>query len=267
MLREPLLHFLVCAALLLGFSDFFWPEQSDKVVRVSPAMLDQYARVQLQRSYADLSPAARQKLADDYFTEEVLYREAKALGLDDKDPAIRLRLADQMARFSEQLVEFSAPTEGEIEAYFKAHHDEFVQPAHVSFKHLYYGGADARQRAETARQQLQLDVNADPAADRFLYLGSYAERTAAILTSHFGAAFTSAVMSLSAPENSWLGPIQSEHGYHLVWIQKYSAAATPTLAEVAGPVVNAIMRERRDALRQKTINKLKGDYRLEMVDS
>ena len=98
-LKEPLLHFLVAGGVLFGA--YAWlnhgaPENSAGVVRITASevawLKETWAR-QWQRAPDDRE---LQGLVADYLREELLAREARAMGLDEGDTIVRRRLAQKM---------------------------------------------------------------------------------------------------------------------------------------------------------------------------
>lgn len=97
LLREPLLHFLLAGASLFALHGVFGAEvtDADRIV-VGP---DEIAAI-VQRSGAQTgripSDAELDALVEGWVREEVLYREALAMGLDEGDPVVRQRMIDKM---------------------------------------------------------------------------------------------------------------------------------------------------------------------------
>jgi len=69
--------------------------------------------------------------------EEVYYREALALGLDKDDLIIRRRLQQKMEFVSENIATQAPPTDADLNAYLRAHSDEFRVEQQFTFRQLY----------------------------------------------------------------------------------------------------------------------------------
>jgi peptidyl-prolyl cis-trans isomerase C len=98
-LREPLLHFLVLGAL------FYWagtlPKKAGSIPRqtrieVPLSEVRRMREVWTMQWHRAPRPEELQSLIDEYVREEVLYREAIAMGLDRDDGIVRRRLAQKM---------------------------------------------------------------------------------------------------------------------------------------------------------------------------
>src|SRR5215510_12548488 len=96
LLREPLLHVLVLGALLFGLHRWVAPPAaSDEIVVPAEAMAgmrDEFRR----RSGRTPSATDEQNMIETYAGEEILVREALALGLDRGDSIVRRRLIQKM---------------------------------------------------------------------------------------------------------------------------------------------------------------------------
>jgi hypothetical protein len=133
LLREPLVHFLLLGAALFGLSYLVGspaatPAGANRIV-ITPAIINNL-QVSFNRSAAhDPSPAELDNLIEDYVREEVLNREARALGLDVDDPLVRRQLRRRMEFLSEDTVENLAPTEDELKAFVAKNPKPFLDPA------------------------------------------------------------------------------------------------------------------------------------------
>src|SRR3990172_7772281 len=108
LLRQPLLHFLLLGGAVFLLFEYF-PVKSGiapearSIVIDREALLDfmQYRSQAFNRQYFaqqfdTMSQPDRQRLIDDLVREEVLYREALALHLNDNDYVIRRRLVQKL---------------------------------------------------------------------------------------------------------------------------------------------------------------------------
>jgi peptidyl-prolyl cis-trans isomerase C len=227
-LREPLLLFLVAGLLL--FVGYRWlnpgSAESDPADRIE-LTADDLAQIRfawLAQGREPLSPEQLRSLVDARLREEILYREALALGLDKDDTIIRRRLAQKMEFLFEDVAALRDPTRDELRAYFETHAERFTLPARATFRHLYFSpdrrGESARDDAARALAQLAGEPGDAPAAaalaDRFMFQDYYGDRSFDEVARTFGPGFALALFEL-AP-GTWAGPIGSGYGWHLVWV-------------------------------------------------
>ena len=73
-------------------------------------------------------PPTREELEGlirDRVREEVYYREAVAMGLDQDDPVIRRRLQQKLEFVTDDVAALAEPTDAELAEYLKTHADTF----------------------------------------------------------------------------------------------------------------------------------------------
>jgi|HubBroStandDraft_6_1064221.scaffolds.fasta_scaffold133911_2 hypothetical protein len=187
------------------------------------------------------------RLVEDFVREEVLYREALALGLDLADLVVRRRLVQKM-----EVLAFadSAPLgDAGVMGYFLAHHEDYRVPERVTFAHAFFSsaarGARAAADARAARTGLRRAGAADAAGvgDSPVAASPVTAATRRQVGDRFGAEFADAVFALEL--GTWAGPVPSAHGQHLVLVTEHAAARLPELAEMSGRVAADMDAERR----------------------
>ena len=139
LLREPLLHFLVIGAgLFFLFNQVGDPEigTDDRIV-ITQANLDRLATVWLRRMGRPPTSQEREQQLDHYIRQQVLYREALAMGLDQDDVIVSRRLAQKMEYLFSDLSVIPKPSEAELSSFLSENPAKFTVPAHISFSQLY----------------------------------------------------------------------------------------------------------------------------------
>ena len=280
--REPLLQFIAIGILLFVALEVFAPvnPSADDPYRIDvdkSALLNflQYQKKSFKRANAEaywqkLDSEARESLIADYLREEVLYREALHLGLEQDDQIIRRRLIQKLEFVSLGFAENSTTvSEAELENYFAAHRAIYEVAAAVTFTHVFLKGDSASsdrtwERAEKLRQQLNANqipfAKAPGFGDRFHYHRNYVERTHPLVKSHFGQAFADHLFQLPADTEQWQGPLQSAYGAHLVKLTRQQPARLASLKEVAGQVLADLRRQRSDAAKRRALDALIAKY-------
>jgi hypothetical protein len=138
--KEPLLHFMVIGGLIFfAFFAVLNPGESaedDRKIVVSAGDIER-----LSANWAkkwNRSPTANELngLIDSYIREEVYYREALALGLDQGDTILRRRLMQKMVFLSNDLADLSTPDATALNAYFLENRAKYELPAQFSFIHI-----------------------------------------------------------------------------------------------------------------------------------
>ena len=270
LIREPLLHFLLLGAglfLLYAYVGDDSAELADLIV-VDEAEIQRLAE-QFQRTW--MRPPTRRELdglAEDFVKEEILYREALALGLDQDDLVIRRRLRQKMEFLNADLVEQQPPTEAELQTYLDAHPDKFRRPERISFQQIYFNPerrqGNAQQQAMDLLQRLnaQPDAPIDSLGDPTLLPPQLDEVTAADIDGVFGQGFATHLGALNT--GSWAGPIESAYGLHLVRVTAQVPGGLPTLDEVRQVVERQLTAERRSEGNERFYQALRARYRVEI---
>jgi hypothetical protein len=284
LLREPLLHFLVAGALVyLAFA--LWGRRDDgdahRIV-VDRAALLQYLQYQARafepgtfaRQFEMMDEAERRQLIDGYVREEVLYREARALGLERGDNVMRLRLVQKMGFLLESRAD-AQPTQAELQQYLDAHREMYAVAPSWTFTHVFF---DPLQRGEAGAEQMarrtlgalnaaHAGFNDSPRyTDRFAYLQNYVERTPDYIVSQFGPEFMQALERLPVGTNAWQGPLHSAQGWHLVLVTAHTGQRLPAVAEIRDRLADDVKRDRAAAQQEQAVQALIGQYRIETRD-
>jgi hypothetical protein len=237
LLREPLAHFLLGGAalfLLHGLVAVDSGAGPDQIV-VGETQVRNLART-FERTW--MRPPTSGELAgliDDFVKEEVLYREALALGLDQNDLIVRRRLRQKMEFLHEGLTEEATPADAELQAYLDAHEAMFREPPRTSFEQVFVSPekpGDPKARAAALLERLRADPELDTGelGDATLLPRALERASPREISASFGARFDESLGA--APESSWTGPLDSGFGLHLVRIGAREPARVPALDEV-----------------------------------
>jgi peptidyl-prolyl cis-trans isomerase C len=161
-LREPLIHFLLIGAALFGIYSITPSSQTapaaSKEIRLSLDELAQLTQVFQSQWQREPTPDEFSHLVENKVQQEVLYREALAMGLDKDDEIVKRRMAQKMQFLAEDVAAAHEPTTAELKHWFEKHRAMFALPPRLSFRHLYFSpdrrGARARDDAAQALVKL-----------------------------------------------------------------------------------------------------------------
>ena len=271
LLREPLLHFLLLGALLFALDA--WLRQpagsdTDTEIVVGAARINILAQ-NFKRTWQRLPTRAElEGLVADYVREEVLYREALALGLDRDDTIIRRRLRQKMEFVSDEAAALDTPTDAELAEYLAANADVFRIEPRATFAQVFL---DPRKRegtleADTARLREALNQAGGAAlplevGDSLLLLQPrYDDLAPGGVARLFGDAFAEALFA--QPVGQWVGPIASSYGIHLVRLEALTPGRVPDLAEVRPLVEREWANVRRKELSDAFYESLRAKYQV-----
>ncbi len=137
-LREPLLHFLLIGgALFLVYSLQNEGLVENNRIVISEAEVDRLITLWEKKKQRLPTQNELKSLIEQKIREEVMYREALAMGLDQNDSIVRRRLAQKVEFISADLAALVEPTETVLADYLAAHSDKFELPAQINFVQVY----------------------------------------------------------------------------------------------------------------------------------
>ena len=261
LLREPLLHFLLLGVLL--FLAYGWLNRAgfaakDEIV-VSRSQVDglvmQFEKVWQRAPTAD----ERQALVDSWVRDEIFYREALAMGLEQGDPVVRRRLSQKIQFIMDTGAEAGPPTDAELQRWLDDHADRYQIPTGYALRQHFFDparhgdGLDAA--VEKARRALAAGskVVGDPTMLPAALVGRSADVERA-----FGPEFEQALQTL--PIGGWQGPVRSTYGVHLVELESRTDGRAATLADVRPEVARDYLQAASEAAQEAYYQDLLGKY-------
>lgn len=268
-LREPLLHFMIIGAAILGADRALaGPAEDDDPRRVymSADMVELLARRHEDKTGQPVDAEARAALVDQFVRSEVLQREARALGLDRGDLVVQRRLAQKMEFLLESRASLDPPTDEDLLAWRDAHPDRYRRRDRLRFEQRLFSterhGEQAMDRARAAWARIAEDPRVasqvgDPSAHApILSLDPSA------IHRRFGPRFEASLRAL--PQDRWSEPIPSRQGVHLVRVVDVVPGELPGLDEIGKRLREDLLRDRRRRARDAAIETLTSRYEVEL---
>ena len=270
LLREPLFHFLLLGSLLFAVYHYIQPgrggAQSSHRIELTLGDLNQlnlYFQSQWRRP-----PTIEEfnRLVESKVQEEILYREALAMGLDKDDVIVKRRMAQKMQFLAEDVAAAREPTTAELKGWYEKNSARFAMQNRLNLRHLYFSpdkrGERARADAERALAKLagqpQDSKLAGTLADPFMFQDYYGDRTPEQLGKEFGPQFALAVAKLKP--GSWQGPVESGYGWHLVFVDSVVPGRVPAFEEVEPEVKTAWLGEQKAQGWRKAYDDMRAKY-------
>ena len=269
--KEPLIHFLGIGALLFGVFALVNDEASSvppNRIEITAADVDRLQERWTKQWNRPPTETELKGMIEAHLREEVLYREALALGLDKNDTIIRRRLAQKMEFLAEDLANQVPPTDEELQEYLDQNPDRYRSPARFTFTQVYFSidqrGAEAYKDAERLLAKLQNNtatpIRVADRGDRLMLAQDYVQSTELEVAKLFGQHFSEQLLEIQ--KGSWQGPIESGYGIHLVRIHDKVEPRLPELAEVLKRVQVDLESERRREMNKEIFEKLKARYEI-----
>ena len=262
--REPLLHFLLIGFALFLYYDLVGSGDSEapavKRIIVSSGHVEQLM-ANFERTWS--RPPTEQELdamVDSHVREEVFYREAMAMGLDQNDPMVRRRMRMKLEFMLEDLSGQDASDEV-LSDFLQRNSDSFRDEAQLTLRQVYLN-PDQRPDLENDAGQLlsRLRDGSAPEAlgDHTLAPRTYQLAPQSEIARDFGDEFARQVAAL--PVGDWSGPVYSPFGAHLVRIEARIDARLPELAEIRDEVLREYLVEKREQQKDLAYAKLREGY-------
>lgn len=208
--REPVLVFFLIGAGVFGLYRLLGAGETEPITLGGAGLavlLGEYEAV--TGTAADA--ATRQRIIDDYYRREVLYREALREGLHESDARVREAIIERMQqRVSGELPE---PAGRDLVNYYADNMARYHREASMSVAQRFL-----RERPERADRTLQAlaageEAHFDPAPGG-AWLPDYGE---SMLRGLFGATVLDSLREL--PLQQWAGPFESSRGWHYLRVE------------------------------------------------
>jgi hypothetical protein len=267
LLREPLIHFLLIGALLfLLFEVFDDPagSQSSRIVITNGQI--EYLKARFAKTW-QRQPTGQelQELINGHVREEILYREALALGLDKNDMVVRRRMTQKLELMSDDIAGITVPTDDDLQKYMEEHPESFRIEPQVSFSHVFVSIDKRGEEAfdEAARLLALLTGEGSESApeelgDHLMLPNSYNLSYANEIAKIFGGQFSRKL--LDSKPGQWTGPILSGYGLHLVLVTEHVPGRMPLLDEVRKTVEWEWTTAHRKTLKENIYKELREKY-------
>lgn len=151
LLREPLIHFLLLGLVVFGVYTYAdrgnGGVEQTKQIRLTIGDLSQMVLVFRSQWRRDPTSEELRSLVEEKVHEEVLYREALALGIDKGDTIVKRRMAQKMQFLAEDVAAAREPAPEELGTWYEANRDQFAFPPRVSFRPLFLARSPRSARA------------------------------------------------------------------------------------------------------------------------
>lgn len=272
-LREPLLHFLLIgAALFLVFEVFNNPAgpQSSRITVTSGQI--EFLKARFAKTWQrHPNKEELQILINGHVREEILYREALALGLDKDDSVVRRRMTQKLELMSDDIAGITVPTDDDLRKYMEDHQQNFKIEPRIAFHQIYIDVAKRGISADDEADRLLALLNSaedqtdpDKLGDRLMLPGTYNLAPVSEIAKVFGEKFS--LELVETKKGKWIGPIQSGYGLHLIFITERIAGRFPDLDEVRRAVEWEWNAAHKSAVRESMYKKLHEKYTIKFAE-
>jgi peptidyl-prolyl cis-trans isomerase C len=271
LLTEPLIQFLLIGACIYGtYALFSTPEEDyrDTTIVVDSNRIN--AMISQWEKRWNRLPTRKEidSLIQAYIREDILYRQAVAMGLNQDDPITRRRMAQKLEFLTSDLALMQQPQTGELEGYFAENQATYQDPDRISFIHVFFNPDKRKDTTlgDAAKILVQLQTAGVPNAetiqvgDRLTLQSNFTSVTELNISRQLGAGFAGAVMGLEP--GRWHGPVLSGYGVHLVYVYEFLEAPPTILEDVQSRVLEDWHAQKREEFNADFLESLKHRYQI-----
>jgi hypothetical protein len=274
-LNEPLLHFLVVGAALFGLYAALGARTGDTgaggAIVVTQGRMRSLAETFARQWNRSPSEDELAGVVRDFVREDVLAREATALGLDRDDTIVRRRLAQKMEFLLEDVAGMPEPADEELAAFLAAHPDRFRIDSRATFSHVFVDRARRGSAFEADVAKLLATLNAPgdvrglalPGDSRMLET-RFEDVSRRDVEAQFGPGFAARLEELQV--GRFEGPVESGYGAHLVRVESRTSGRVPQLEEVRGAVAREWSAAKRLEVKEAQLHELLARYTVTVED-
>ena len=266
-IREPLVQFLALGALLFVIGtlrdDGGSGLMNDRIA-ITPGHIDRFIAGFELTWKRPPTPGELEGLIEQYIDEEILYREALAMGLDRDDEMVRRRMAQKLEFLTRDMIDGAEPSDPELQEYLDANPDPYRHETRLSFLQVFFSEERRGTGAHADALRLLGQLGARPDSD-LTEAGDVLPLPIALIDAGtreigalFGPVFAENLVALEV--GSWQGPIRSGFGIHLVRVDERVDGGAATLDEVRDEVRRDFVSQRREESNDSLMAQLRERY-------
>ena len=270
-LQEPLVQFFVIGmCIYAAYGLYGTPDEgfADNTIVVDASRINAFKTAWQQRWNRPPTEQELNGLINQFIREDILYREAIAMGLDKDDPITRRRMAQKLEFLSKDIASLKQPVDGELESFFEENRELYKTPDLITFTHIFIDpdkrGDATLDDAALLLSELQAagppDSSVSGLGDRFMLQNYYPQKTELEIRKLFGSGFTTSIMQLEVEQ--WHGPVLSGYGTHLVYVNALEIAPLPKFEDVQANVMENWQAVQQEEFNEAYFESLKSRYQI-----
>ncbi|MEL7032197.1 MAG: peptidylprolyl isomerase [Pseudomonadota bacterium] len=250
LIKEPLVHFvLIALAIFLAYG---WltnnRDHAERTIIVTESDLDRMAALFTAEAGTLPSQQDLRAMISDHVEQQALAREAQRLGLSQGDTVVERRLAQKMSFMITDTETVPDPGVDELETWFDANRELFVEPGRLSFQHVFFSQPDGPRLQQAVQTLVERPDEWRAQGDPFMLQRAYSELPPREIARLFGGDFATSVLQQSQTPDQWSAPITSALGTHLVRVTAAREGGLPDFDQIRDRV---LVRWREDESRRR----------------
>lgn len=229
-LKEPLVHFLIAGALVFWLLSGRAPDLGERRIVVDERVVGGL----VQRFYDSFRRPPGQDEIDgmirDHVKDQVFYREALSLGLDQSDEVVVRRMRRKMESLAVAEAEAATPSDAQLQALLDKDPARYALDPRTSFAQVYLGADTPAARIAADAKLVQLRKGTAVSGVPAPLPAQLDQAGTSGIAATFGDEFALTLRNL--PQGRWAGPVASGLGLHLVRVTARSAPEKPSVGSV-----------------------------------
>ena len=214
------------------------------------------------------TPEEFKALLDEHINEELLFREATKLGLDQADTIIRRRLAEKMEFLTADMADLEEVSDEALKAYYLENADNYRIEPEISFRHLYFStdkrkdtaASDATALLSSLKEGTLTFEQAIKQSDKSLFSPQFSATAISLIARQFGKDFAPTIAE--ANPGDWFGPVPSGYGFHLVEVLDRTDGYLPELDTIRETVLDDYRYDQREKINKEMQDSLHEKYEI-----
>jgi hypothetical protein len=268
--REPLIHFFILGLAVFGLHAALdrKPEATVNdpyLVEVSSADIEWMRTMFNKRMGREPTVQDLRGQVNQLIREQILSREAIAMGLDEGDIVVRRRLVQKVEFLFKDLSDMTEPAEDDLRDYYTENRPKYETPPQVTFTQVYFSIESRGVEGAKLAAQTLIKEDGDPTAlrafgDTSILPPGCTTCSGREIRDRYGHEFADAVVSLES--GAWHGPVKSTYGFHAVYIHERQDTKLPKFRDIIDRVKNDWMSEKREENTRRVYGEIRSRYRV-----
>jgi len=234
LIKEPIVQFAFLGMLLFVIDHLLVINRDDpRNVLIDDRQIEQFIDIFEEGQGRSPTGGEINNMVIAWAQNEILYREARRMGLDRGDDMIRNRLILKQRNVLFNNVVLDQPSEEQLQQFFQFNKAAYLTPARYDLEMIAlpgdYAPADAQALMATAKEE---GVPENHPGNRYRYQNRGENNVIAM----FGRQGSATILSSEPGDRSW-SLISNEQGHHLVRVTARHEAVVPSLDSVRSRVI------------------------------
>lgn len=262
-LSEPLVQFLIIGAVIFLIDSVITDNSKDdsKIIIINDTQLRELTSIFVEGQGREPSPLEIDNLIITWTQNEVLFREAKKMGLDQGDEMIRSRLVLKMQNVLFNSVSVDVPPDAQLKQWFEEYKENYDIPAKYTVEQFYFA-ADNLDSINAAKILKTAIGSADAPAEYQGELRRYLNRPKVSFKSLFNDEGLQEL--LKANINQWQ-VVSSEKGLHLARVTAVEPAKQADFNSIKRQVIKDWKRYSKDLQLMQQTTEIASRYFIEIT--